>query len=133
MTFLEYYLLSTAISLTLWITFVVLYRRFGLCSEVISEKEEDYNTNLLAYFFVSFVPILNNVIIVFCILLLSISYIATFVYTVILDAGVLNMSNVCFKFTKEAIARMEEKRRRREKQCCEKKRENQIIEMVKYK
>lgn len=137
MTLLEYYLLSTTISLTLWIVFVVLYRRFGLWSEMVSEEEEDYNTNLLVYFFLSFVPLLNNIIIVFCVLLLSISYIATFVRVVILGAGVLSMtefeSDIRFKFTEEAIDRMEKRRERKEKQRREKQREKQIIEMVKYK
>lgn len=137
MTFLEYYLLSTAISLTLWVIFVVLYRCFGLWSNIFVEEEEDYPKVLMPLFFASFVPLINCVPITLIVGGLCLSYIATFVRVVILGAGVLSMtefeSDIRFKFTEEAIARMEERRERKERQRREKEREKQIIEMVKYK
>lgn len=137
MTLLEYYLLFTAISITLWTVFVVLYRCFGLWFNMFEEDEEDYTKVLLSLFFASFLPLINCVLVALIVGALSLSYIATFVRVVILGGGVLSMtefeSDIRFKFTEEAIARMEERRERKEKQRREKQREKQIIEMVKYK
>ena len=137
MSLLEYYLLSSTISLILWITFVVLYRRFGVWFNIFEEEEEDYPKVLTSLFFVSFLPLINIVSFVIVVGALSLSYIATFVRVVILGGGVLTItefeSEIRFKFTEEAIDRMEERRERKERQRREKQREEQIIEMVKYK
>nr|DAX18281.1 MAG TPA: hypothetical protein [Caudoviricetes sp.] len=130
MTLLEYYLLSTAISITLWAIFVVIYRCFGLWFNMF-EEEEDYPKVLLSLFFASFLPLINCVLVVLIVGALSLSYIATFVRVVILGGGVLSMtefeSDIRFKFTEEAINRMEERRERKEKQRREKQRENKLL------
>lgn len=137
MTFFEFYLLSSAISLILWIVFVVLYRRFGVWFTLFVEEEEEYPKFLITWFFLSFLPFTGGLSVVLIVGVLCLSYITTFVRVIILGGGVLTMtefeSEVRFKFTEEAIARMEERRERKERQRREKEREKQIIEMVKYK
>ena len=82
-------------------------------------------------FFASFLPLINCVLVVLIVGVLSLSYIATFVRVVILGGGVLSMtefeSDIRFKFTEEAINRMEERRERKEKQRREKQRENKLL------
>ena len=137
MTLFEFYLLSSAISLILWIGFVVLYRRFGGWFTLLVEEEEEYPKFLITWFFLSFLPFTGGLSVVLIVGVLCLSYITTFVRVIILGGGVLTMtefeSEVRFKFTEEAIARMEERRERKERQRREKEREKQIIEMVKYK
>lgn len=137
MTFFEFYLLSSAISLILWIVFVVLYRRFGVWFTLFAEEEEEYPKFLITWFFLSFLPFNSGLSVVLIVGALCLSYITTFVRVIILGAGVLSMtefeSEIRFKFTEEAIDRMEERREHKEKQRREKQREKQIIEMVKYK
>lgn len=137
MTLFEFYLLSSAISLILWIVFVVLYRRFGVWFTLFVEEEEEYPKFLITWFFLSFLPFTGGLSVVLIVGVLRLSYITTFVRVIILGGGVLTMtefeSEVRFKFTEEAIAQMEERRERKERQRREKEREKQIIEMVKYK
>ena len=137
MTLFEFYLLSSAISLILWIVFVVLYRRFGVWFTLFVEEEEEYPKFLITWFFLSFLPFTGGLSVVLIVGVLCLSYITTFVRVIILGGGVLTMtefeSEVRFKFTEEAIAQMEERRERKERQRREKEREKQIIEMVKYK
>ena len=137
MTLFEFYLLSSAISLILWIVFVVLYRRFGVWFTLFVEEEEEYPKFLITWFFLSFLPFTGGLSVVLIVGVLCLSYITTFVRVIILGGCVLTMtefeSEVRFKFTEEAIARMEERRERKERQRREKEREKQIIEMVKYK
>lgn len=137
MTLFEFYLLSSAISLILWIVFVVLYRRFGVWFTLFVEEEEEYPKFLITWFFLSFLPFTGGLYVVLIVGVLCLSYITTFVRVIILGGGVLTMtefeSEVRFKFTEEAIARMEERRECKERQRREKEREKQIIEMVKYK
>ena len=137
MTFFEFCLLSSAISLILWIVFVVLYRRFGVWFTLFAEEEEEYPKFLIMWFFLSFLPFTSGLSVVLIVGTLCLSYIATFVRVIILGGGVLSItefeSEIRFKFTEEAIDRMEERRERKEKQRREKQREEQIIEMVKYK
>lgn len=137
MTFFEFCLLSSAISLILWIVFVVLYRRFGVWFTQFAEEEEKYPEFLITWFFLSFLPFISGLSVVLIVGALCLSYITTFVRVIILGGGVLTMtefeSEIRFKFTEEAIDRTEERRERKEKQRREKQREKQIIEIVKYK
>lgn len=138
MTLFEFYLLSSAISLILWIVFAVLYRRFGVWFNIFEEEEEGYPKVLMSLFFVSFLPLINIVSFVIVVGALSLSYIATFVRVVILGGGVLTMtefeSEIRFKFTEEAIDRMEERREHKEKQRREKQqREKEFKERMKYR
>ena len=117
--------------------FVVLYRRFGVWFTLFAEEEEEYPKFLVTWFFLSFLPFTSGLSVVLIVGALCLSYITTFVRVIILGAGVLSMtefeSEIRFKFTEEAIDRMEERREHKEKQRREKQREKQIIEMVKYK
>ena len=138
MTLLEYYLLSTAISITLWAIFVVIYRCFGLWFNMFAEEEDDYPKVLLSLFFTSFLPLINCVIVVLIVGALSLSYTATFIRVIILGAGVLSItefeSEIRFKFKEEAVDRMEERRERKEKQRREKQqREKEFKERMKYR
>ena len=118
--------------------FAVLYRRFGVWFNIFEEEEEGYPKVLMSLFFVSFLPLINIVSFVIVVGALSLSYIATFVRVVILGGGVLTMtefeSEIRFKFTEEAIDRMEERRKHKEKQRREKQqREKEFKERMKYR
>ena len=107
--------------------FVVLYRRFGVWFTLFAEEEEEYPKFLITWFFLSFLPFTSGLSVVLIVGALCLSYITTFVRVIILGEGVLTMtefeSEIRFKFTEEAIDRMEERSERKEKQRREKQRE----------